>query len=316
MKRIAVFVAGLAVAASSLAQTYPSKPIRVVVPFPPGGVDVLTRVVTNEMSKIMGVPVVLENRAGANGIIGSEAVMRSEPDGYSLLVTTSSTLITSLVLSKNVPFDPEKDFTPVGAMYESTQILAVRKDLPVNSVKELLDYARANPGKVTFASSGIGSAFHFLGESLNQLAGVKMLHVPYKGTGPQAIAIAKGEVDVAFPTVGNMAGNIEKVKVLAVTSAKRDPRMPNVPTVAETAPGFQRIPGWIAMFGPAHLPAAIVNRVNADLNKALNTPEAKQAFDRQFTSVIGGPASDLAATVHRDRALAAALANKIGLKPE
>ncbi len=316
MTRILLVVLSLIVSAACHAQAYPSRPVRVIVPFPPGGVDVLTRVITTEMTKIMGVPVVLENRAGANGIIGSEAVMRSAPDGYTLLVTTSSTLITSLVLSKNVPFDPEKDFTPIGAMYDSTQVLVARMGLPVNSVKELIDYARANPGKVTFASSGVGSAFHFQGEALKQLAGIDMLHVPYKGTGPQAVAIISGEVDIAFPTVGNLGSNVSKVKLLAVTSEKRDPRLPGVPTVAETVPGFRRIPGWIALFGPAGMEAPIVNRINADMISALKTPEARDAFDKQFTTAIGGSPEELARTVHSDRILTQQLAARIGLKPE
>ncbi len=316
MTRTLMLVLWFVVSAACHAQAYPSKPVRVIVPFPPGGVDVLTRVITGEMTRIMGVPVVLENRAGANGIIGSEAVMRSAPDGYTLLVTTSSTLITSLVLSRNVPFDPEKDFTPIGAMYEATQLLVARTGLPVNSVKDLIDYARAHPGKLTFASSGIGSAFHFQGEALKQLAGIDMLHVPYKGTGPQAVAIISGEVDIAFPTVGNLGSNLNKVKVLAVTSANRDSRLPDVPTVAETVPGFRRIPGWIALFGPAGMEAPIVRRINADMISALKTPVAREAFDKQFTTAIAGSPEELAQTVHNDRLLSQQLAAKIGLKPE
>ena len=298
------------------AQAFPSKPIRVVVPFPPGGVDVLTRVITTEMSKIIGQPVVLENRAGANGIIGSEVVMRAAPDGYTLLVTTSSTLITSLVLSKNVPFHPVKDFTPIGAMYESAQALVVRMGLPVDSVKELLDYARKFPGKMTYASSGIGSAFHFQGEALKQLAGVDILHVPYKGTGPQAVAIIAGEVDMAFPTIGNLSGNVNKVKVIAMTSAQRNPRFPNVPAVAETIPGFRRIPGWIALFGPAGMQAPIVNRINADMLAALKTREVTEAFEQQYTNSLASSPAELATIVRNDLELSQTLAKAIGLKQE
>ena len=309
-------VALFAVSAGCGAQAFPSKPIRVVVPFPPGGVDVLTRVITTEMSKIIGQPVVLENRAGANGIIGSEVVMRAAPDGYTLLVTTSSTLITSLVLSKNVPFHPAKDFTPIAAMYESAQALVARMGLPADSVKEVIEYARKNPGKLTYASSGIGSAFHFQGEALKQLAGVDILHVPYKGTGPQAVAIIAGEVDLAFPTLGNLGGNINKVKILGFTSAQRHARFPNIPTVAEALPGFRRIPGWIALFGPAGMQAPVVNRINADTLTALKTREVQEAFDQQYTNILGGTPADLAAIVRNDLELSQKLAAAIGLKPE
>jgi len=316
MFRALALAALAAIAADSGAQAYPAKPVRVVVPYPPGGVDVLARVVLNEMSKSMGQPVILENRAGANGIIGADVVARAAPDGYTLLVPASSTLITSVILSKNVPFHPVKDFTPVGNMYESIQALAVRINLPVNSVGELLDLARKNPGKLTYASSGIGSAFHFQGEALKMMTGVDMLHVPYKGTGPQAVAIIAGEVDVAFPSFGNLGGSVNKVKILALTSTQRSPRMPNLPTVAETIPGFKRIPGWIGMFGPAGLPAPIVGRLNSELNAALKTREVVEAFDQQYTTSLASTPAELGAIVRGDLEQGQKLADAIGLKPE
>ena len=314
--RQAVMTVSLVFAGVCGAQAYPVKPIRVIVPYPPGGVDVLARVILTEMSKAVGQPVVLENRAGANGIIGAEVVARAAPDGYTLLVTASSTLITSVILSKNVPFHPVKDFTPIGNMYESIQALAVRMALPANSVKELLDMVRKFPGKLTYASSGIGSAFHFQGESLKLMAGVDLLHVPYKGTGPQAMAIISGEVDVAFPSYGNLAGNINKVKIIAVTSAQRIPRLPSVPTVAETIPGFKRIPGWIAMFGPAGMQPSVVNRLNTEVNAALKTREVTEAFEQQYTTSLASTPAELGAIVRGDLEQGQKLADAIGLKPE
>ena len=310
------FASLLSIAADCGAQAFPSKPVRVVVPYPPGGVDVLARVVLNEMSKNIGQPVILENRAGANGIIGADVVARAAPDGYTLLVPASSTLITSVILSKNVPFHPVKDFTPIANLYESVQALAVRSGLPVDSVKELLDYARKSPGKLTYASSGIGSAFHFQGEALKLLTGVDMLHVPYKGTGPQAVAIIAGEVDVAFPSFGNLGSNVNKVKILALTSAKRSPKMPNLPTVAETLPGFRRIPGWIALFGPANMPPAVVSRLNASALAALKSKEVMDAFDQQSTDSLASSPAELAAIVKYDLEQGQKLADAIGLKPE
>ncbi len=310
------FASLLSIAADCGAQAFPSKPVRVVVPYPPGGVDVLARVVLNEMSKNIGQPVILENRAGANGIIGADVVARAAPDGYTLLVPASSTLITSVILSKNVPFHPVKDFTPIANLYESVQALAVRSGLPVDSVKELLDYARKSPGKLTYASSGIGSAFHFQGEALKLLTGVDMLHVPYKGTGPQAVAIIAGEVDVAFPSFGNLGSNVNKVKILALTSAKRSPKMPNLPTVAETLPGFRRIPGWIALFGPANMPPAVVSRLNASALAALKSKEVMDAFDQQSTDSLASSPAELGAIVKYDLEQGQKLADAIGLKPE
>jgi tripartite-type tricarboxylate transporter receptor subunit TctC len=315
MKRL---IAALALAAplTAIAQQYPAKPVRVIVPFPPGGVDVVARPIATKMGELAGQPFVMENRAGANGIIGSEFVMRAAPDGYTILVTTSSTLITSLFLSKNVPFDPVRDFTPIGSMYEGVQLLTVRAGLPVNSVKELIEYARKNPGKLTYASSGLGSAFHFMGEAFKQMTGTDILHVPYKGTGPVAVAIVSGEVDMAFPSYGNLAGNVVKVKVLAITDGKRYPKHPEVPIVAETLPGFTRIPGWIALFGPAGLPQPIVERLNSEMRNAMRAPDIRATLDRNDSIDISGPASELAASVKSTYELSAKLAKTIGLKPE
>jgi tripartite-type tricarboxylate transporter receptor subunit TctC len=315
MKRL---IAALALAAplTAIAQQYPAKPVRVIVPFPPGGVDVVARPIATKMGELAGQPFVMENRAGANGIIGSEFVMRAAPDGYTILVTTSSTLITSLFLSKNVPFDPVRDFTPIGSMYEGVQLLTVRAGLPVNSVKELIEYARKNPGKLTYASSGLGSAFHFMGEAFKQMTGTDILHVPYKGTGPVAVAIVTGEVDMAFPSYGNLAGNVVKVKVLAITDGKRYPKHPEVPIVAETLPGFTRIPGWIALFGPAGLPQPIVERLNSEMRNAMRAPDIRATLDRNDSIDISGPASELAASVKSTYELSAKLAKTIGLKPE
>ncbi|MSQ53661.1 MAG: tripartite tricarboxylate transporter substrate binding protein [Betaproteobacteria bacterium] len=311
-----VFIALFTAATGCGAQAFPTKPIRVVVPYPPGGVDVLARVILTEMSKGIGQPVILENRAGANGIIGADVVARAAPDGYTLLVCASSTLITSVILSKNVPFHSVRDFTPVGNMYESIQALAVRMALPVDSIRELLDMAKKFPGKLTYASSGIGSAFHFQGEALKLMAGVDMLHVPYKGTGPAAVAIIAGEVDVAFPSYGNLGGNVNKVKIIGLTSAQRSPRIPNVPAVAETIPGFKRVPGWIAMFGPAGMQLGIVNRLNAEVNSALKSKEVTEAFEQQYTTSLASTPAELGAIVRGDLEQGQKIANAVGLKPE
>jgi tripartite-type tricarboxylate transporter receptor subunit TctC len=317
MIRLLSGIALLAAASGAcVAQEFPTKPVHVIVPFPPGGVDVIARPLVTKMSDSLGRPVVMENRAGANGIIGSELVMRAAPDGYTLLVTTSSTLVTSRFLSKNVPFHPQKDFTPIGAMYESVQLVAVRADLPVNSIKELVDYAKRNPGKLTYASSGIGSAFHMLGEAFKQVAGVDILHVPYKGTGPVAVAIVAGQVDMAFPSFGNLAGNVSKVKVLAITDPKRYSKYPDIPTLAEQLPGVRRTPGWIALFGPAGMQRPIVNRLNNAMLAALRTPEIKDVLARNDSIDIGSSPDELAGLVSEGLEIAAEMTKRLGIKPE
>jgi tripartite-type tricarboxylate transporter receptor subunit TctC len=172
----------------TLAQSFPTKPIRIIVPFPPGGVDVAIRLIQNPMSEELGQPVVIENRAGANGFIGSELVARSAPDGYTILATSSSTLIAGPLVSTNVPFDTLRDFTPITMIYMTVSVLAAKQSLAANSVKELIDFARRNPGKLSYGSSGIGSAQHLDGETFKLASGTNIVHVPYKGGGPQAQA--------------------------------------------------------------------------------------------------------------------------------
>ena len=314
--RFALAAASLVLSAACSAQAYPSKVVRVIVPFPPGGVDALARVVTTAMTEVMGQPVVLENRPGANGIIGTELVMRAAPDGYTLLVTASSALVSVLFMSGAPPFHPARDFTPIGGMYDGVQTIAVRAGLPVNSVKELIDHARRNPGKLTYASSAIGSPFHIYGEAFKRMAGVDILHVPYKGTGPAARAVIAGEVDIAFPTFGNLAGSVGRVKVLAINGPKRYARYPDIPSMNDTLPDFRPIQAAIALFGPARLPQPIVMRVNADLLKALRSPAVKAALEQQDSVEIGGTPEELADTVKGIVETTAGLIKLTGIKLE
>ncbi len=313
----AILAASLLAASACEAQGYPSKPVRVIVPFPPGGVDALARVVTTVMTEVMGQPVILDNRPGANGIIGSEMVMRAAPDGYTLLVTASNALVSVLFQATNAPaYHPVRDFTPIGGMYDGVQTIAVRAGLPVNSLKELIDLARRNPGKLTYASSAIGSPFHMYGEALKQMTGIDILHVPYKGTGPAARALIAGEIDIAFPSLGNLSGSVSRVKVIAINGPKRYSRYPEIPTMGDTVPGFKAIPSAIALFGPAQLPRPIVMRVNADLLKALQSPAVKTAYDQQDAVDIGGTPEELAETVRGIVENIAALVKLTGIKLE
>jgi tripartite-type tricarboxylate transporter receptor subunit TctC len=302
--------------AQGQAQAYPAKPIRVVVPFPPGGLDVTARVVTNKMSERLGQPLVIENRAGANGVIGSEQVARSAPDGHTLLITTSGTMVTSLFLSKSLPFQPQKDFTPVGNIYQAILLLAVNSSVPVNSLRELIDYAKKNPGKLNYGSIGTGSAYHLNGEILKQMAGIDIVHIPYGGSGPLATALLGGQVELAFPSIGNLGGNLGKVKVLAFLDPMSHPRLPGVPHMAETIPGFRKAPNWIALFGPAGLPQPVLSRLSRELKAATDSPDVRAAIDRIGSVITYSTPEELADMIKADIELTARLVKAIGLQPE
>ena len=320
-REICVAALAVAIAASATAahgQGFPSKPIRVTVPFPPGGADVVARIITNKMVEFLGQPLVIENRAGANGNIGSEYVARAAPDGYTLLVTTSTTMISGYLLSKNVPFDPIRDFTPIGNMYDSVATLAVAARVPATNLAELIDYAKRNPGKLNFGSIGNGSTYHLNGEIFKRAAGIDIVHVPYKGTAPMTVALIAGEVEMAFPSIANLGSNLGtgKVKIMAMLDPRRHPRVPDAPAIQEVLPQYRKAPNWIAMFGPAGLPPAVVARVNGEMNRALNVPEVRGAIEQLPAVIIGGSAAELAAAMKNDMESTVKLIKTIGLQPE
>jgi tripartite-type tricarboxylate transporter receptor subunit TctC len=317
LRAIAGVVLALA-AGFAHAQAFPSRPIRVVVPFPAGGTDVTARIITTKMAEYLGQPLIVENRAGANGNIGSDYVAKSAPDGYTLLVTTSSTMVAGFLLTKNVPFDPVRDFTPIGNMYEAVQTLSVAARVPVSNLRELIDYAKKNPGKLNFGSIGTGSAYHLNGEIFKRAAGIDIVHVPYKGTAPMTVALLAGEVDMAFPSLSNLGGNLNtgKVKVLAMLDPRRHPRVPDVPPIQDTLPNFRKAANWIAMFGPANLPQPVAARLSAELQKALAAADVRSAIEKITSVIIGGTADELAATMKSDLQTTAQLIKEIGLQPE
>jgi tripartite-type tricarboxylate transporter receptor subunit TctC len=318
MVRFAAVVLALSMPALSLAQAFPSKPVRLVVPFPPGGIDTQARVIGQKMAEDLGQPVVIENRAGANGNIGSEHVARSAPDGYTLLFTSSSTMVIGLQLSKNQPFDAFKDFTPIANVYESVQTLSVPATLPVNTLQELVDHAKKNPGKLSYGSSGIGSWVHLTGEVFKQAAGIDMVHVPYKGTGPMAADLAAGRIEVSFPSFSTASNFLaaNKVKVLALAENKRYAARPDIPIIGEQYPAFQRPPSWIAMFGPAAMPQPVVRRINAATSKALEAPDVRAFFAKQNAIPAGGSAEEMVATLRRDWDITARIIKSAGITAE
>src|SRR5437660_1203037 len=234
------------------ADTYPSKPIKLIVPFPAGGTtDVLARVVGQELTKSWGQQVIIDNRPGAGGNIGADAVAKSAPDGYTLVMGTVGTHGINVSLYKNMPYDAVKDFTPITQVASVPNLLTVNPQVPVKSVKELIDYAKANPDKLTFASSGNGTSIHLSGEMFKSMTGVQMRHVPYKGSAPAVTDLLGGHVDLMFDNMPSVIQHVKdgKLRGIAVTTAKRSPAAPDIPTIAESGvPGFEAT-SWFGISG-------------------------------------------------------------------
>jgi len=265
-----------------VAQEWPSRPIRLLTPLAAGGAaDVLGRLVSDELLANLKQPVVIENRPGAGGTLAATTVMRSAPDGYTLLLGTGGALSISPVLSKNAPYDPVKDFTPLTAAVELPICLVVHKDLPVNNVREFVAYAKANPGKLSFGSSGPNTTHHLAGEYLKAQAGIDMVHVPYRGGNPAMADLLAGQIPVLFATLSTTIPYIKngQVKVLGMVEAKRSSAYPNIPTIGETIHGYAVPPSFIGFLAPAGLSEPLTQRINAALIKALNNPAVRKALE-------------------------------------
>ncbi len=273
------------------AQSYPSKPVRIFVTIGPGAAgDILARIIGDELSKRMGQPFIIENRAGAGGNIAGEAAAKSPPDGYAFLLASSSTHGINSSIYPKMPFDPIKDFTPVGLVAGNPNVLVVAPTLPVQSLKELIDLARQKPGELTFASGGSGTSMHMSGELLNWLANVKMTHVPYKST-PQAVtAVMAGDVTLTYASVPVVIAQVKagKLKALGVTSLKPLVSWPELPTLASQGyPEFEAS-AWFGLAAPAGTPEAIVNRMNAELQQVLGSASVREKLQSQGMEALGG----------------------------
>ena len=316
---VLVTAATLVGSAPTTAQNWPSRPITIVVPFPPGpALDLVARQVAAKMAGPLGQAVVVENRTGANGTIGSNGVARAAPDGYTLLAATVGTHVTALHLIKNLPYDPIKDFTPIIAAVEPVTCLAVTASLPVNSVPELIAYAKAHPDELSFGSSGVGSVFHLMGELFNETAGVKIKHVPYRGVAPALQDVIGGHIPMVFISVSNAepAAKAGQVKILAVLEPTRYSKMPDVPSISEIIPAFRKPSSWFGFFGPPGLPAAIVNRLNAEMSKALTDPDVVKNLDANAFAVIGGTPQQFADLLKDGIQRYGTLIKAAGVQPE
>jgi tripartite-type tricarboxylate transporter receptor subunit TctC len=280
----ATFAAGSFTALPAAAQAYPTKPITIVVPFAAGGTtDILARVIGEALKKELGQPVVIDNRAGAGGNIGAALAAKAVPDGHTLFMGTVGTHAINAALYKKLSFDPVKDFAPLTRVAMVPNLLVANPARPYKTVKELVAYAKSKPGQVTFGSSGNGSSIHLSGELFNSLAKVDMIHVPYKGSAPAVTDLVGGQIDIMFDNMPSAIQHVRngRLRAIAVTTAKRSPELPDVPTIAEAGvPGYEAT-SWFGMFAPAATPAPVVAKLNAALVKVLADADVKKKLAEQ-----------------------------------
>lgn len=320
MVRVSTFVALLWLAcAAAAAQSYPSRPVRLIVPYPPGGsTDFVARPVSERLTERLGQSVVMDNRGGAATVIGAEIAARAPADGYTLLVGTVTTLAVNPALKPKLPYDAVRDFAPVSMLSAQPYILATHPAVPASSVTQLVAYAKANPGKLSFASAGLGSGAHFAGELFNFMAGVSIVHVPYKGTGPAITDVLGGRVEILYAGVATLRSYVGsgKMRVLAVTSAKRSPGMPDVPTIAESGlPGYETNT-WNSVVAPRGTPRPVIERLNAAIAAVLAEPELRDRWSQQGIDADPGPPERLAGHIKAEIARFSKLVKATGLKLE
>lgn len=305
--------------ASALAQSYPSRPVRLIVPYPPGGsTDFIARPVSERLTERLGQPFVMDNRGGAATVIGAEIAARAPADGYTLLVGTVTTLAVNPALKPRLPYDAVRDFAPVSMLSAQPYILAMHPAVPATSVAQLVSYAKANPGKLSFASAGLGSGAHFAGELFNHMAGVSILHVPYKGTGPAIADVMGGRVEILYAGVATLRSYVGtgKMRVLAVTSATRSPGMPDVPTIAESGlPGYETNT-WNSVVAPRGTPRPVIERLNAAIAAVLAEPDLRDRWSQQGIDADPGPPERLAGHIKAEIARFTRLVKATGLKLE
>jgi tripartite-type tricarboxylate transporter receptor subunit TctC len=318
-----VIAAGLglvvALAASpAAAQSYPSKPIRLVSPFPPGGsVDVVGRLLAAKLAESFGQQVVVDNRSGASGVIGTEVVMNSPPDGYTLLINTIP-FVSNQFLMPRAPYDPLRDFVSISLVASAPSFVTVHPALPVRSIRDLIALAKAKPGQLFYSAAGVGTNPHIAGELFNLLAGVNLTAVQFKGGGPADTALIAGDVGVTFGNVSQEIGHVKagRMRALAVTSAKRNPAMPELPTVAEAGvPGYE-FDTWFVVAAPKGTPRPIVDTLNAHIRKVLNTPEQVKFYEERGLTVIASTPEEAAAYLESEQKKWGRVIKERGIKAE
>jgi tripartite-type tricarboxylate transporter receptor subunit TctC len=320
VKLIGVLATGLAVLGPgwAAAQSYPAKPVRIIVPFPAGGgTDLMARTMGDKIGAVLGQPFLVDNRSGAGGALGTELAAKAAPDGYTLLVNSSSALVIGPNLMQKSPYDPLRDLTPVILIGSAPNVLVVHPSVPAKSVKELIALTKRRPGELNYASNGAGTLSHLTGELFKLRAGIEMVHVPYKGGPPAVTDTMAGNVSLLFAAFPTLSAQIRsgRLRALAVTSAKRAAIAPELPTVAETLPGFDSSQWW-GMFGPAGMPPGVVSRLNAEMQKALALADVKKRLAADAAEPIGGSAADCAQFLRADFDKWRKVINDAGARPK
>lgn len=310
------FAAGIA---SAQTPNWPNRPITLIAPYPPGAsTDFIARLIRDPLEEQLKVPVVVENRPGAGGTTGAAQVAKSDPDGYTLLVTVNAPVTMNAHMQKNFPFDPMKAFTPIIKVADVVMTLAVNAKLPVTNVQELIDYAKKNPDqKMSFGSAGIGSAHHIAGELLKQKTGINMVHVPYRGGGPAIQDLVAGHIPISFGTTPAVLPQAQSgtIRILGLAEEKRSPDLPGVPTIAETVPGVVTYT-WVGVFAPAGTPKPIVDRINAIIADAIVKPDFIAKLKTQGATAAGGTPEDLQKSMKAEFDHWTKVIPSIGITPE
>jgi tripartite-type tricarboxylate transporter receptor subunit TctC len=318
--RAAVVLAALCMASLAQAQTYPAKLVRIINAQGPGTVDVISRAYAQHLSKAWGQPVIVEQKAGAGSILGAELVSKAEPDGYTLLVSSSAAYTVNQWVTRDMPYDPGRDLAPVFGLGRSAPVVTVSANFPAKNIAELVALAKQNPGKFTFASAGIGSATHLQAEMLwQELGGLKLLHVPYKGIADVARAVQAGEVNAGLPAKPLILGAVKKgqARILAVISTRRDPELPDVPTLREAGfPSSSESLVWFGFAAPIKTPVPIIDKIAGALGETSKEAEIIGLMEKaNFEPMFTGP-KEFGALIERERAMVGRLVNQLGLGPK
>jgi len=283
-------------ASTGSGQAYPAKPVRIIVPFPPGGAtDIVTRIVAQKLNEIWGQTIVVDNRGGAGGNVGAEVAAKAPPDGYTLFMPSGSVVTANQHMYKKLPFNAEKDFVAITNVASGPQIVAVHPSFPAKSIKEMIAVARANPGSINFGSAGVGSQTHLAAENFLHTARIDAVHIPYKGEGPALVDLVAGQIIFMTPNLSASIGFVQqnRIRALGVTSRKRSPQVPNVPAIAETLPGFENL-GWFGLVAPTGTPQAILDKIHADVTKVLAAADVKKRFDDLGMAPAGNTPAEFA----------------------
>jgi tripartite-type tricarboxylate transporter receptor subunit TctC len=310
-------LAAFAASAPALAADYPTKPVKWVVPYPPAGTtDVLARIVAAWLTEKMGQPFVIENKPGAGNNIGVEAVVNAPADGYTMLLVNPANGINA-TLYKNLNYNFMRDILPVAGLVRTPNVMEVTSSFPAKTVQEFIDYCKANPGKINMASSGSGTSVHLSGELFKSMTGCNMVHVPYKGAGPALTDLIGGQVDVLFDNLPSSINHIKggRIRALAVTSEQREPALPHLPTVGETVPGYEAT-AWFGIGMPKGTPRDVIDKVNAEVNRALADPKMRERLAELGGKSIGGTPEDFGKVIAAETAKWASVVISSGAKVE